>query len=404
MTGDKTPDEKATELRQRAEAILQGQPQEFAKLPSEDLEAVFHELQVHQIELEMQNEELRQAQVELSQARDRFFELYDLAPVGYLTLDENGIIQQANLTLVALLGVERRKLIRQPLTRFILPADQDIYYLHQRKLVETGEPQTCELRLKRADGHFFHAHLEAVVAGQEEATECRMTINDISARVRAADQITAALREKEILLREIHHRVKNNLQVIIALMDFQTESTGSPIAQEAFQESKRRVFAMANIHERLYRSEDFAQVQMGAYLHDLVKDLQIIYGAMAIIPQIETHEITLNINQAVPCGMLTSELISNTCKHAFPDLPSHPGPKLVLKLETHPGGYDLTVRDNGVGLPAGFEIERVGTLGLRIVKMFLYQLRGEIEITAPEGGGAQFKVSFPEPAKKDHLL
>ena len=117
----------------------------------------------------MQNEELRRAQGELEASRARYFDLYDLAPVGYFTLSEQGLILEANLTGAGLLGVARSALVKQPLTRFILPEDQDIYYRHRKQLFETGAPQVCELRMLRADAAPFWARLEATAAQDAEA-------------------------------------------------------------------------------------------------------------------------------------------------------------------------------------------------------------------------------------------
>ena len=135
--------------RRKRPAADEAQTQET--LSPEEAGRLLHELQVHQIELEMQNEELRRAQGELEASRARYFDLYDLAPVGYFTLSEQGLILEANLTAAAMLGVGRGDLVKQPFTRFILPEDQDIYYRHRKQLFETGSPQVCDLRMLRAD-------------------------------------------------------------------------------------------------------------------------------------------------------------------------------------------------------------------------------------------------------------
>ncbi|MDZ7760741.1 MAG: PAS domain S-box protein, partial [Desulfovermiculus sp.] len=144
---------------------------------------------MHQIELEMQNEELRTAQEEIEESRARYFDLYDRAPVGYCTLSEKGLIQEANLTATTLLGVNRAALIKQPISRFILKEDQDIYYLHHKKLFETGEPQECELRLLKPDGRFFWGHLtETAAQAKDGAPVCRVVLIDITERKRAAEE------------------------------------------------------------------------------------------------------------------------------------------------------------------------------------------------------------------------
>ncbi|HAY27269.1 MAG TPA: hybrid sensor histidine kinase/response regulator, partial [Candidatus Accumulibacter sp.] len=144
---------------------------------------MLHELRVHQIELEMQNEELRQAQVVLDTTRARYFDLYDLAPVGYCTLSEAGLILQSNLTAAALLGLPRGALESQAISRFILKADQDIYYLHRKQVFATGDSRVCELRMVRADGTTFWAHLASAVAQEPGGTAVlRVVLSDVSER------------------------------------------------------------------------------------------------------------------------------------------------------------------------------------------------------------------------------
>src|SRR5450756_458967 len=140
----------ADELRRQAEERLSRLAADSPE--SADIATVVHDLRVHQIELEMQNQELRRARLELQASREKYFELFDLAPVGYLTLSDESIVRDANLTAARLLGVERQQLVEKPFTAFIFAPDQDVYYRHQRKLEQTGEPQACELRLRRVGG------------------------------------------------------------------------------------------------------------------------------------------------------------------------------------------------------------------------------------------------------------
>ena len=158
-------------------------PQELEALSPEETRLMLHELRVHQIELEMQNEELRQTQVELHTARARYFNLYDLAPVGYCTLSKQGLIQNANLTVATLLGLPRGALVKQPLTRFILKEDQDIFYLHRKLILESGEPQSCELRMVKDDRTQFWAQLTATAAQDgDSASALRIVLSDVTGR------------------------------------------------------------------------------------------------------------------------------------------------------------------------------------------------------------------------------
>jgi two-component system, cell cycle sensor histidine kinase and response regulator CckA len=170
------------ELRKRAEEQLKKSSAGMGDISPEQARRLLHELQVHQIELEMQNEELRQAQVELDVSRSKYFDLFDLAPVGYLTLNEKALILEANLTAAQLLGVEKSSLVKKAITRFIFREDQDIYYLHRKRLFETGAPQTFELRMLRRGGSPFWVRVEATAlqAIENGSLEFKVVISDIT--------------------------------------------------------------------------------------------------------------------------------------------------------------------------------------------------------------------------------
>ncbi len=175
----------AADLRQRAEALSQENaaqlPEQIAPLSSEATQRTLHELRVHQIELEMQNEELRRAQVELNATRSRYFDLYDLAPVGYCTLNDKWVILEANITASTLLGVARGTLANQPISQFVLKEDQHIYYLLRKELSETGTQQACELRMVKKDGMIFWARMEAAVAHDADGAPLnRVVLSDIT--------------------------------------------------------------------------------------------------------------------------------------------------------------------------------------------------------------------------------
>jgi two-component system, cell cycle sensor histidine kinase and response regulator CckA len=179
-------------LRRRAEALADeraGQMPENLEVPLEVALRALHELRVHQIELEMQNEELRRTQEELEISRTRYFDLYDLAPVGYFTLSEKGLILEANLTAAKLLGVARSALVKQPLSRFILSQDQDPYYLHCKALLAAVAPQSWELRLLRKDAEPFWAQVEATTTqGVDGVPVCRAVVSDITERKLEAEK------------------------------------------------------------------------------------------------------------------------------------------------------------------------------------------------------------------------
>ena len=237
--------DESSGLRKRAEEKAREQvdalPENLSAL-SEETRRLFHELRVHQIELEIQNEELRRAQVELEAARTRYFDLYDLAPVGYFTLSEKGLILEANLTAAGLLGVGRSALVKQPLSRFILSDDQDTYYRFRKRLFETGAPQVCDLRIVNGEGSPFWARMEVTVAqdGESGAPVCRAVVSDITERKQAEEGLQQAHNELEQRVAEQTEELRR------ANEELRREITDHKRAKELLRESEERFRAIAN--------------------------------------------------------------------------------------------------------------------------------------------------------------
>jgi len=182
---NKIPD-RSPDLRERAEEMLLKQRGEPPKIPPADVQRIVHDLEVHQIELKMQNEELRRALSDLEASREKYFDLYDLAPVGYITLNEKGIILDANLTAAALLGKKRSDLVKQSLSHFIFREDQDIYYRHRKRLSEIRQRKDCEVRMIKGDGNRFWAQLESIAAeGRDSEHASQTAIIDVTSRKEA---------------------------------------------------------------------------------------------------------------------------------------------------------------------------------------------------------------------------
>jgi PAS domain S-box-containing protein len=192
MTSKNDKHKGVARLRWRAEEIAQAQgsptAKDLATLSHEEALRLVHELRVHQIELKMQNDELCRAQAELTATRERYFDLYNLAPVGYFIVSHEGRILETNLTGVSLLGVPRAALVKQPITRFIFKDDQDVYYLHRRELLATGKAHTCELRMVKSDGKPFWVRLTATTQAPEAGSRrgaggsptSRVVLSDVS--------------------------------------------------------------------------------------------------------------------------------------------------------------------------------------------------------------------------------
>ncbi len=671
------------QLREAAEAALEQMHQPLAELTSEEVRLQLYELRVNQIELEIQNEELRRAQMALEESQARYFELYDLAPVGYLTLSGEGVILQANLTAAGLLGVSRSKLINRRITKFIVERDWPVYFGHRNDLLGTPVAETCELRVAKPDGSFFWAQMTSNVTSQmNDVPAFRVTLSDITeirrqelaieARERllvlaqtssladllratldeaevltgsvagfyhfvevdqttlslqawssntehslcrrvglkrhypvteagvwvdcirqrravihndyaalpnrkglpeghlpvhrelvvpvlrgglivailgvgnkagdytvadsqsvdmladfawdlvenkrqadqlqeyhhllnaivdnspssifafdrqhrftlfnnamgclvgfpkqeaigksitevlpaelaatlmvtnsrimasgeslrieevitshahkdprtlittkfalrnasgeitglggvasdvtdfknALDDLHKSLNEKESLLKEIHHRVKNNLQIVSSLLRLQASRVASPGTQAVLMDMEGRIHSMALVHEHLYLSKNLAAVDLATYLRQLCNHL---YHSLILIPgsvqlHLDVSHVVLPIDQAIPCGLLVNELVSNAFKHAFPD--GRPGQLWVsLKSLCDGQGWGLRVADDGVGLPPDIDLSQLNSLGLKLVCDLSRQLGAQL--TLGSGPGAVLEV------------
>lgn len=251
--------------------------------------------------------------------------------------------------------------------------------------------------------HRANEELEARVA-ERTAELSRLNAQlqmEMAERQQAMQAIEVSLREKEVLLKEIHHRVKNNLQVLSSLLSLQAGSETDGAVLLALEDSQNRVRSMAMIHEKIYRSESLAAIDFGEYVRDLAGHLFDAYDAVArsIFLRMNVDRVSLSIETAVPCGLLLNELLSNCFKHAFPH-----GQGGQISIDLHRSTVDdnavLTVTDNGAGLPDDFDISSCSTLGLRLVRILVDQIDGRLELLK-RTTGTSFRIQFPVPVGPD---
>ena len=409
--------DQAADLRARAEAARQRPPAPASGPPprASDPAAVLHELEVHQLELEAQNEELRRSQAALDALRAKYFDLYDLAPVGYLTLDATGLIDQANLTATRLLGVDRRALPGRSLVRFLVAEDQQAYSLCRTRLLATKTPQHCEVRLASPAGTapaWVQLDLNLDRAGADTGSGCRVTLTDIADRKRAEAALQADIGQRQrtegalrtslaerdaavalnaTLFREVHHRVKNNLQMLCSLLELQADAIESPEGKAALELSTTRIYTIARLYEQLYRSMTGGQVLLGEYLRGLAENLQQTYGRPGIAFRLPAlTALALDVDRAIPCGLILNELVTNAVKHAFPGTATG-----EVGVDVQPVGDRIQFRvwDNGRGRPNGLDIEHSKSLGLRLVRILAQRLRADIKVESYEG--TAFTLTFP---------
>ncbi|MGA3168263.1 MAG: ATP-binding protein [Terriglobia bacterium] len=415
---------QAAELRRRAEDIARKK----AAQSSEDLQALspeetrqtLHELRVHQIELEMQNEELRRAQVALDDARARYFDLYDLAPVGYCTISKEGLILEANLTAATLLGAARSALVKQRMTRFILKEDQDLYYLHRRRLLETGEPQGFELRMVKKDETAFWARLEATAAPDADgAPVYRVVLSDITERQRAeealrqkAEELARSNAELEQFAYVASHDLQEPLrtagsfaQLLQKRYQGKLDQTGDEFIGyivDSTQHMQRLIHDLLTFARVGTRGKVFEPADCAAVLAQAVAHLQIaIEEGGAVV----THD-PLPVLNADPgqLGQLLQNLIGNSIKfHAAAR------PRIHVSAQRTEEGWVLSVQDNGIGIDPQFadrifevfqrlhtRAEYPGTgIGLAICKKIVQRHGGRIWVESAPGKGATFCFTIP---------
>jgi PAS domain S-box-containing protein len=252
-----------------------------------------------------------------------------------------------------------------------------------------------EVLNRRSDGTEFPVELWSSPVRNDEGEPVALVgvARDITERKRAEEHIKTSLREKEVLLKEIHHRVKNNLQVISSLLSLQAEYLKDEAMVKIFRESQNRVKSMALIHEKIYQSRNLAEVDFGEYLRELATQLFRSYGigTHGIFMNIKVDKVVLGVDRAIPCGIIVNELVSNALKYAFPE---KAGGRVDITLHTNgEGEIVLTVRDDGVGLPPDIDFETSDSLGLMLVRMLSEQLQGEVKLE-PGEPGTEFTLTF----------
>jgi two-component sensor histidine kinase len=251
-----------------------------------------------------------------------------------------------------------------------------------------------ELEFNHKNGRRVFAEVSMRVIKKKGEVEAILGIvRDVTERKKTEKKIKSSLKEKEVLLREIHHRVKNNLQIVSSLLNLQSQYIKDKLCADMLKESQNRIRSMALIHEKLYQSEDLASIKADEYIGSLVHGLHRSYVTRTdrITLTIDVEDIPLRVDTAIPCGLIINELVSNSFKHAFPRGKG----EIKVLLHSLNGDIELLVADNGIGLPEDIDFRTTETLGLRLVAMLAEdQLNGEIELNRMEG--TAFHIRFKE--------
>jgi len=334
-----------------------------------------------------------QADQEIREQEQNYQELFNaISDAIFIQDPDTQEILDVNTTMLNMYGYSRLEVIGEGVQKFSVDADvaSRVQVLFKEAL-EQGQ-KTAEWHTLRKDGSTFWAEVKLRPATIHGKQRMLANVRDISNRRRILSHLEAALKEQEILLREIHHRVKNNMQVIISLLNIQADYVDDEQLTEIFQEAQNRIRTMALIHEKLFTSEHMSAVDFKGYLVSLLLELINFYtiDTRRIRIEQEVETLSLDITKANPCGLIVNELVSNAMKYAFPD--NREGVIRVTARSFGAHGAVLEVQDDGIGMPESVDFESVMSMGLRITRILTEQLRGKMTITRDHG--TTFTLSF----------
>ena len=332
----------------------------------------------------------RQAEEELQESEERYRRLFESNKSVMLLIDpESGSILDANPASSFYYGWTRDELKQKKIS--------DINTLKPDEIAAEMESAKNE---DRSHFHFMHRRSDGSIRNVEvysgpikikDRTLLFLIIHDITERRQAEDMIQRSLKEKEVMLKEIHHRVKNNMQVIYSLLSLQSKTIADQTVRAMFEESQNRVLSMALIHEKLYGSADLAHVDFKEYLKSLVSGIASTYKRSDVVCSVEMEPLALDVNVGIPCGLIVNELVSNCLKHAFPQ--SRSG-TITLGIKRNSDGNNvLTVADDGIGFPEAVDFRNTASLGLQLVNVLTGQIHGTIEMVVH--AGTKFIIIFP---------
>ena len=334
----------------------------------------------------------------LRQSEEFFRAIFEQAAVGINIADADGKLIKVNQKMCEMLGYTEAELLAMTWMDATAPefVPRGLAYNTKHNRGEVGS-QSIEKQLICKDGSRLWVNTTISLL-RDPLTNLSYDLaitQDISDRKAAEAQIQANLQEKELLLKEIHHRVKNNLQIISSLLTLQSQSIADPAILAMFQNSQTRIYAIALIHEQLYKTTQFDQINFAEYIENLVSYLHQLHSSSLDSIQIKTNiaDLLLNIETAIPCGLIISELVINAFKYAFPQ--NIYGKLITIELQRlSEQRLALTIKDNGIGISDNCNLAEINSLGLRLVKMLVQQLEGKITLTC--NPGTQFVIIFHE--------
>jgi PAS domain S-box-containing protein len=337
----------------------------------------------------------KQMEGALRESEEKFRTMVENSLQGIFIFQDVRIVY-ANEALAHITGYSIKELLSLPFEKIrglVHSDDQEMVWGRlAERLAGKDVPSRYEFKVVRKDGNTLWMEMVSSRIEYQGKPAVQGAVIDITDRIQADEQIKASLEEKEVMLREIHHRVKNNMQIILSLLRIQSRSVRDKGIQDMFKQSQNRIRSMALIHEALYKSGDLARIHIDDYISRMTTHLLSIYreGLGDVEINQEAEGIFLDINRAIPCGLIISELVSNCLKHAFPG--KREGQITIRMTRDIKGTNSLIVKDNGTGLPEGLDYRETETLGLQLVTDLVQQINGSILLKKTHG--TEFVVKF----------
>ncbi len=349
--------------------------------------------------------ERKKTEIMLKTSEEKYRAFFESDPDYAILIDLNGEIIDVNQAAMQMSGLTKGELVGKNFSELDIFAEDELY-IHQKmfdKGIRCEKIVPYESRIISKDGSVRWVLNASTTLKQHEKISYVLVIgSDITERKNTEFELKSSLNEKEVLLREIHHRVKNNLQIISSLLDLQKIYVKEdPLAINVLKDSQNRVLSMAMIHEMLYQTKDISYINFNDYIKNLVSNLLDSYrnNTIFINTVIDVQEILLNIETSIPLGLIISELLSNSLKYAFPHRKEG---VIKLNLEANDIEYNLIISDNGVGLPEDIDYRNTeSSLGFRLVNSLVTQLDGSIELDRSHG--TQFTIKFKELHYKERI-
>jgi PAS domain S-box-containing protein len=344
--------------------------------------------------------EFHATQRSLQESEHRYRLLADNAIDVIWTTDLLGKFTYVSPSIMQLRGVTPEESLDKSVEDVIMPGSRRVVRQALRNIVrdalagKNSEPVYLEIEQPRMDGTTVWTEVTTRVLFDKDGTPLGLlgVSRDISLRRAYREQLEMSLRDKDVLLREVHHRVKNNLQVISSLLNLQVESYNDPQARGLLKESQQRIRSMALVHEKLYRSPHLSSIDFQDYLTTMTRDLVRSFGTVAVATRVTGDEIHLDIEKAIPAGLIVNELLTNALKHAFPPHVRDASIEITVNRKDDTE-IVLTLHDNGIGIPADMKIDEVRTMGMTVIHGLTKQLDGTINLLA--GPGTRFQLRFP---------